>query len=44
MVQERIAIHSLDRVDLAFMYYRATRTFVKIDNETDIQDLSYKYP
>jgi hypothetical protein len=30
--------------DLAWMYYQATRTFVKVDGETDIEDLSYKWP
>ena len=33
-----------DYVQLAWMYYWATRTFVKIDNETDIEDGTYKYP
>ena len=31
-------------VDLARIHYSATRTFVKIDGETDIPNLSYKYP
>lgn len=33
-----------DQVDLAVMYYWTTRTFVKIDGEADMQDLTYKYP
>ena len=33
-----------DYRDLATMYYWATRTEIRIDNETDIEDGTYKYP
>ena len=33
-----------DRIDLAWMYYWATRTFIKVDGEADMENLSYKYP
>lgn len=33
-----------DHIDLAFMYYWVTLAFVKVDGETDIEDLTYKFP
>jgi hypothetical protein len=33
-----------DRIDLAFMYYWVTRAFVKVDGDTDIPNLTYKFP
>jgi hypothetical protein len=30
--------------ELAYMYYWATHTFVKIDGQTDMEDGTYKYP